>query len=145
METTKYIQLPIPGAQEPAKTELDDKHLKGMFKLAAVVLPGESKLTDFKSVHPEQHINGMIDYMYPDDRGAILVLLKIFAIVPKFFIRGLMNMVEACAKWEGSAGAVFRMLQIALKGLIFTLYYADFTEDKNIHAAVGYDAKIVWK
>ncbi len=145
MGKTKYIQLPISGAQEPAKTKVGEMHLKGMYKLAAVILPGESKLIDFPSVKPEEHIHGMIDYMYPDDRGAILVLLKIFAIVPKFFIVFIMHMVEAGAKWNGASGSVFRMLQVALKGLIFTLYYSDFTEEKVIHGAIGYDAKIVWK
>lgn len=145
MGKTKYIQLPISGEQEPAKTKVKAQHLKGMHKLASVILPGESRLPDFSSVEPEEHINGMIDYMYPDDRGAIMVLLQIFAIVPKFFITMIMHMVETGAKWNGAAGSVFRMLQIALKGLIFTLYYSDFTEGKVIHNAIGYDAKIVWK
>lgn len=138
-----YIILPIEGEQIPTRTRVGKLQVKGMYRLAQVILPASSDLPPFEEVKPEQYVNGMIDYMYPDDKGAILVLLKIFAFSPRFVIRGIMHMVEGGAKWKGSAGAVFRMLQIALKGLIFTLYYSDFTEGKIIHNALGYDAKIV--
>jgi hypothetical protein len=113
--------------------------------LPSVILPKNVDLPDFSEIGPEKLINGMIDYMYPDDRGAILVLLKGFAIMPRFLIRCIMHIILGGSKWRGNAGAVFRMLQIALKGLVFTLYYSDFTENKAIHGKLGYDAKIVWK
>lgn len=138
-----YILLPIEGEQIPTKTKVGKLQIKGMYRLAQVILPVASDLPPFDAVKPEQHVNGMIDYMYSDDKGAILILLKIFAFTPRFVIRGIMHVVEGGSKWKGSAGAVFRMLQIALKGLIFTLYYSDFTEGKIIHRALDYDAKIV--
>jgi len=81
--------------------------------------------------------------MYDDDRSAILVILKLFSIMPLFKIRWTMSLIETGAKWKGMPGALFRMLQIALKGLIFTVYYSDVTEDQVIHSKIGYDAKIV--
>ena len=138
-----YILLPIEGEQIPSKTKLGKLHIKGMHRLAQVILPAASDLPSFEKVEPEQYVNGMIDYMYSDDRAAILILLNLFAFTPRFVIRGIMHTIEGGAKWKGSAGALFRMLQIALKGLIFTLYYSDFTEGKIIHKALAYDAKIV--
>jgi hypothetical protein len=139
----KYIILPIEGEQIPAKTPISKTHLKGLYKLAFVILNKNSSFVPFESTYPEKQINGMIDYMYPNDRAAILVILKIFAFLPKFKIRWIMLLVEAGAKWPSFFGAAFRMLQIGLKGLVFTLYYADFTENKSIHKQIKWDAKII--
>jgi hypothetical protein len=143
--STTYIKLSIPEAQVPVRIEVSRAQIRGLHKLASVILPKSQDLPDFSEIGPEELINGMIDYMYPDDRGAILVLLKGFAIMPRFLIRLIMHIIIGGARWKGAAGAVFRMLQIALKGLVFTLYYSDFTENKEIHGKLGYDAKIVWK
>jgi acyl-CoA reductase-like NAD-dependent aldehyde dehydrogenase len=139
---SKYIVLPLPGEQLPQKTMISKNQLKGLNRLAQVVLPQDSNYPGFQSIHPEKHLNGMVDYMYPDDRGAILIILGIFAYTPKFVIKLIMQFVEAGAKWPSYSGALFRMLQTALKGLIFTLFYSDFTIDKSIHQRIKWDAKM---
>jgi len=143
--STTYIKLPIPEGQVPAHIEVSRIQLRGLIKLASVILPKNQDLPDFSEIGPEKLINGMIDYMYPDDRGAILVLLKGFAFMPRFLIRFIIRVIVGGSRWRGMAGAVFRMLQIALKGLVFTIYYSDFTENKVIHGKLGYDARLVWK
>lgn len=139
----KYIKLPLPTYQEPAKTILNMSHLKGVEKLGRVVMPDDSDFPAFTEIQAEKYLNRMIDYMYVDDRSAILVILKMFSFMPLFMIRWTMSLIESGSKWKGMLGAPFRMLQIALKGLIFTVYYSDVTEDQIIHSKIGYDAKIV--
>ena len=139
----KYIKLALPGYQEPRKTVFTKAHLKGVEKLGKVVMPDNSDFPAFSEIQAEKYLNRMIDYMYDDDRSAILVILKLFSIMPLFKIRWTMSLIETGAKWKGMPGALFRMLQIALKGLIFTVYYSDVTEDQIIHSKIGYDAKIV--
>lgn len=112
-----------------------------MYRLGKVVLYEENWIP-FSAVRPEKNINRMIDYMYEDDRKSILVLLRIFSVMPRFVIKAVMNLIIRGSKWKGMAGAPFRMLQIGLKGLIFTLYYADTTDDKQIHKQINWDAKI---
>ena len=143
MENNKYTKLPLPEYQEPSKTVLTKSHLKGVEKLGRVVMPTDSDFPAFGQIQAEKYLNRMIDYMYDDDRSAILVILKLFSIMPLFKIRWTMSLIESGAKWKGMLGAPFRMLQIALKGLIFTVYYSDMTEDQIIHSKIGYDAKIV--
>ncbi len=143
MENNKYTKLPLPEYQEPSKTVLTKSHLKGVKKLGRVVIPDNSDFPAFEQIQAEKYLNRMIDYMYDDDRSAILVILKLFSIMPLFKIRWTMSLIESGAKWKGMPGAPFRMLQIALKGLIFTVYYSDMTEDQIIHSKIGYDAKIV--
>jgi len=140
---TKYIKLPLPEYQKPNKTVLTKSHLKGVEKLGRVVMPNDSDFPAFSDIGAEEYLNRMVDYMYDDDRSAILVILKLFSIMPLFKIRWTMSLIESGAKWKGMPGAPFRMLQIALKGLIFTVYYSDMTEDQIIHSKIGYDAKIV--
>ena len=139
----KYIKLPLPDYQEPSKTVLTKSHLKGVEKLGKVVMPDNSDFPAFSDIQAEKYLNRMIDYMYDDDRSAILVILKLFSIMPLFKIRWTMSRIETGSKWQGMLGAPFRMLQIALKGLIFTVYYSDVTNDQVIHSKIGYDAKIV--
>jgi hypothetical protein len=140
---TKYIKLPLPEYQVPAKTVFTKSHLKGVEKLGRVVIPDNSDFPAFSDIQSEKYLNRMIDYMYDDDRSAILVILKLFSIMPLFKIRWTMSLIETGSKWQGMLGAPFRMLQIALKGLIFTVYYSDVTNDQVIHSKIGYDAKIV--
>lgn len=139
----KYIKLPLPDYQQPVKTVLTKSHLKGIEKLGKVVMPDNSDFPAFSEIQGEKYLNRMIDYMYDDDRSAILVILKLFSIMPLFKIRWTMSLIETGSKWQGMLGAPFRMLQIALKGLIFTVYYSDVTDDQVIHSKIGYDAKIV--
>lgn len=139
----KYIKLPLPEYQEPKTTMFTKSHLKGVEKLGKVVIPNDSDFPAFSDINAEKYLNRMVDYMYEDDRSAILVILKLFAIMPLFKIKWTMSLIESGAKWKGMIGAPFRMLQIALKGLIFTVYYSDVTEDQIIHSKIGYDAKIV--
>lgn len=143
MAKLQHTVLPLAQPQEPKATILKKSHLKGMYKLGKVVISDHPDFPSFKEVEPEKHINRMLDYMYDDDRGAILVILSLFSVLPNFMIAGIMSLIDWGAGWKGAPGAVFRMLQIALKGLIFTLYYTDTTNGKVIHKKIGYDAKIV--
>jgi hypothetical protein len=141
--STKYIKLPLPEYQEPEKTVFTKAHLKGVEKLGRVVMPEDSDFPAFSEIGAEKYLNRMVDYMYEDDKSAILIILKLFSIMPLFMIRWTMSLIETGSKWQGMPGAPFRMLRIALKGLIFTVYYSDVTENQVIHSKIGYDAKIV--
>jgi hypothetical protein len=141
--TNKYIKLPLPKDQEPHKTLLKKVHIKGMEKLGKVVLPADGDFPAFSDIQAKKYLNRMIDYMYEDDRSSLLIILKLFSILPLFMINWIMHFIERGARWKGMMGAPFRMLQIGLKGLIFTIYYSDMTEKQIIHTKIGYDAKIM--
>jgi len=143
MEKNQYIVLPLAAPQEPVKTKITKSQIAGLHKLGKVVLADYPGFPAFNQTEPEKYINRMVDYMYTDDRQAILVILSLFSVLPLFVIRWKLSFIDLAAKWKGMPGVPFRMLQIALKGLIFTLYYSDFTEDKTIHKNIGYDAHIV--
>ena len=143
MAGIKYIELPLEQPQMPARVEIKKSHIKGLHKLGKVIIPDYPGCPTFAEIRPEKLINRMVDYMYEDDRGAILVILSLFSVLPLFVIRWKILFIDWGAKMSGIIGAPFKMLQIGLKGLVFTLYYSDFTEGKVIHENIGYDAKIV--
>jgi hypothetical protein len=143
MTNLQHTKLPLAQPQTPAVTEIKNSHIKGLYKLGKVIIPDYPGFPAFIEVEPQKHINKMVDYMYEDDRSAILIILALFSFLPPFIIKWKMMFIDWGAKWKGAPGAVFKMLQIALKGLVFTLYYTDFTEGKVIHGKIGYDAKIV--
>lgn len=143
MTKEKHTELPLPAPQIPMVTELKKSHIKGIYKLGKAIMIDHPGFLTFEAIKPETYINRMIDYMYDDDRQALLILLSLFSVLPVFVIRWKLSFIDWAAKWNGLPGAAFRMLQIALKGMVFTLYYSDFTEGKVIHEKIGYDAKIV--
>ena len=135
--------LQINEPQLPAAIQITPIHLKGALRLGSVILPGNNGFPEFHEVQPAKYMGRMIDYMYEDDREAILIILKLLAYLPKFLIKGLLYLIETGSKWNGKFGAPFRMISIALKGLVFTIYYSDMTEEKVIFEKIGWDAKIV--
>ena len=143
MAELKHTKLPLAQPQNPAVTEIKKSHIKGLYKLGKVIIPDYPGFPAFAEIEPQKHVNEMVDYMYEDDRTAILIILSLFSVLPSFVIKWKMLFIDWGAKWKGAPGAVFKMLQIALKGLVFTLYYSDFTEGKKIHEKICYDAKIV--
>lgn len=142
MTSNKYINLPVKEPRSPEKVTFKKSHVKGFLKLGRVVIPEDSEFPAFKDINPEKYLNRMLDYMYKDDLSAILIILQLFSVMPLFMIRWIMSLVETGSKWGGMIGAPFRMLQIALKGLVFTIYYSDFTSGGLIHSKIGFDAKI---
>lgn len=143
MTALKHTELPLPKPQYPAKSKLKKSQIKGLYKLGKVVISDYQGFPSFEEIKPEDYLNRMIDYMYDDDREPVMIILSLFSIFPLFIIRWKMKFIDWGASWKGSPGALFRMLQIALKGMIFTIYYTDVTDGKVIHENIGYDAKIV--
>lgn len=143
MSKIQPIQLPLSEPQKPDQVKISNSQIKGLHKLGMAIIPGFPGFPGFIEVAPEKHLNRMIDYMYHEDRQAILIILSLFSVLPVFMIRWKISFIDFGAKAGGILGAPFKMLQIALKGMIFTLYYSDFTDKKLIHEKLGYDAKIV--
>lgn len=143
MAKIQHTVLPLPEPQLPRPAQIKKSHIKGLEKLGKVVIPDYEGFPSFKDVKPEKHINAMVDYMYDDDRAPVMIILSFFSVLPLFIIRWKMLFIDWGASWKGAPGALFRMLQIALKGLVFTIYYTDVTPKKVIHNKIGYDAKIV--
>ncbi len=143
MSHKNYTELPLAVPREPATIQLSKSQVKGIYKLGKTVMAEHPDFPSFDSLTPEKYINRMIDYMYDDDRQALLFLLSLFSVLPVGIIRLKLKFIDRAARLKGISGAAFRMLQIALKGMVFTLYYSDFTEGKVIHEKIGYDAKIV--
>ena len=139
----KHTKLPLAAPQEPVVTQLTKSQIKGIYRLGKAVMTDHPDFPAFESLNPERYINRMIDYMYDDDKQALLFLLSLFSVLPVSVIRLKLKFIDWGSKWKGMAGAAFRMLQIALKGMVFTLYYSDFTEGKVIHEKIGYDAIII--
>ena len=143
MEKLQHTVLPLAEPQIPPGSKLKKSQIKGIYKLGKVIIPDHPDFPSFNDLAIEKYINRMIDYMYKDDREPVLIIISLFSVLPNFVIKWKVSFIDWGASWKGAPGAIFRMLQIALKGLIFTLYYSDFTEAKVIHEKIGYDAKIV--
>jgi acyl-CoA reductase-like NAD-dependent aldehyde dehydrogenase len=124
---------------------LNDRQLSGLKKLGDIILPGDSELPAFSKTGFELHVDRICKYMNQDDLEGIELLLSIFSWLPSLAIRILLKIAQK-PRGEGSLAALFRQLDIGLKGIIFTLYYSNLEtaneKAKNIHSVIGWDSQI---
>ena len=97
---------------------LSPLQVKGLNKLGDVVCPGSGELPRFSKTNVFQHADRLLEYMPEEDLSGIRVLLGLFSFTPKFMIALLLRFTE-----KAKTG-IFRLLNLGLKGIIFTLYYS---------------------
>jgi acyl-CoA reductase-like NAD-dependent aldehyde dehydrogenase len=117
---------------------LSPLQIKGLNKLGDVVCPGAKELPRFSKTNVYQHVDRMLDYMPEEDLSGIKILLGFFAFTPKFIIHLIIKLTE-----KAKTG-LFRLINTALKGIIFTLYYSALDDQgEEIIATLGCQSNIL--
>jgi hypothetical protein len=74
----------------------------------------------------------------------VKALLSMFRFTPNFLIRGVMLITEHQRSFPEPLGQVCRMINLALKGIVMTLYYSDLgTGGPSVLEVIHWDSKIV--
>ncbi len=120
------------------------RQIKGALRLGDAVIPGDKTLPSFSETEFIHHIDRMLEYMESDDRDGLGLLMNVFSITPIWKIRLLVSLCDIHRFLPQFLGTPFRLLNLGLKGIIFTLYYSGL-EDKEGHGArilktIGWDA-----
>lgn len=121
---------------------LDARQLRGLLKVADVFVPGQGALPSFSRSGFVREVDRIVSYMARKDRDEFLALLRVIAILPRFLVR-LVVAASASDRWfPRPIASQLRLLNIGLKGVAYSLYYSDFSEDGAIHKAIGWEAAI---
>jgi acyl-CoA reductase-like NAD-dependent aldehyde dehydrogenase len=115
--------------------------LKGIQKAGDVLIPGSEDLPKFSDVKLMQDLHRMTDYMNADDREGLKLLMAIFAITPAFLIHLILQVVSKHESFPDFIGAVFRQINMGVRGVVFTLYYSDL-DDHSIFQSINYNTTI---
>jgi len=115
----------------------------GLLRVGDVLIPGDRQFPAFSRSRCAEHVDRMLAYMNESDLQAIKILLGLFRYLPKLVLRGIMALTDQHRRFPDAIGGPLRMINIAIKGLVMTLYYSDLTEGVSIYELIHWDAKIV--
>lgn len=115
--------------------------LKGIQKAGDVLIPGSEGMPKFSETKFLKDLHRMTDYMNADDREGLNLLMMIFAITPSFMIHLLLKVVSKHESFPNFIGAIFRQINLGVRGVVFTLYYSDL-DDHSIFQTLNYKTGI---
>jgi aldehyde dehydrogenase (NAD+) len=121
--------------------------LKGLLKAGDVILPGTDTSPSFSKTGCINHIDRMAEFLSEDDLGGLQMLFAVFRWIPKLIISLIMLACNHNKHFPGFFGAGLRMIEIGVKGAVFSPYYANLTASKytgkKVYDIIGWNPKIV--
>jgi len=115
--------------------------IKGVMKAGDILAPGDDRLPAFSRTPVIREIDRLADFMTTPDRDGFKFLMFLFALLPRFAVRGILVAAENDHKFPAFLAAPLRLVQVGVKGVILTLYYSNLDPEKKIHQEIGWDAK----
>lgn len=118
------------------------KHqIKGIMKAGDVLVPEEAGFRKFSATPFIQEVDRMADYMTDEDRSGFAFLMGLFAVLPTPIVSAILRLASASQNGSSPLTAPLRLINIGVKGVIYTLYYSDLTADKRIHKMLEWQTK----
>ncbi len=121
--------------------------LKGLAKAGDVVLPGTATSPSFSQTGCMAHMDKMAKYLSEDDHQGLCMVLSLFRWLPKWMIAIVFRLCNNSNIFPSFLGAALRMLEIGVKGVVLSPYYANLTQPgytgKKVHDAIGWHPKLV--
>ncbi len=122
------------------------KHLNGVAfaglrKVGDILIPGDDTLPKFSELMVESEIDRMVDYMRVEDREGLMMLLSLFATLPEGRIRWLLKRADTVGDAAGTMGETLRLINMGVKGVVYTLYFSDLTAGTPIRRGLGWHTK----
>jgi acyl-CoA reductase-like NAD-dependent aldehyde dehydrogenase len=122
------------------------RQLAGLQKTGDALLPGTRQSPSFSQTGCGQHIDRMAAFMGPEDLDGLRLVLGIFAWLPKWVIRLIMECCRLSPYLPGPAGKSLRLLELGVKGAIVTPYYSGVSDagyqGTPVHEVIGWDARL---
>ncbi len=120
--------------------------LKGLQKAGDVLLPGTDASPSFSSTGCITHMDRMAAFLSQNDLNGLCMVLSLFRWMPRWKIALLFKLCNKSDRMPSFIGAGLRMLEIGIKGAVFSPYYANLTkpgyEGQKVHDAIGWHPKL---
>jgi len=104
---------------------------RGFLRAADLLVPGVAGFPRFSETPWITQIDRVMDFMTPEDRSGFVVLMGVFAYLPRVLLRSLLTAPVR-------AGLVAQ-IQIGVKGAVYALAFSDLTADESVRAFLSYD------
>lgn len=103
---------------------LSPRAVIGLERVGDRLMPRDGRFPSFSELGVIVHVDGVAEHIPDDDRGALNILLAVLSWLPTPLLDGFLWLVAAGVKWPNPAGTIFRMLDVALRSVVVTLYFS---------------------
>ncbi|MDQ7841096.1 MAG: hypothetical protein RDU83_08735 [bacterium] len=140
----------IPPSEAPSAIRtpiLTPREVRALERVGDIVAPAHGPLPAFSATGCVRYVDDLLRYMPPGDVADIRLLLRILSLKPTSGIRFILALARAGHRWRGPLGAVLRMIEIGLKGLVISLYYSGKTAPgylgRTTVDVIGYRPRVI--
>jgi len=124
---------------------LSQRALNGLSRLGDLLIPGGYGMPSFSQTGCIAHVDVILAATDPADVRDLKRLLTCLSFSPDVLLRGLLKVLDKSESVPDFLGALLRLLNVGLKGVIFSLYYSDlqgdFVNAPSVHEAIGYSVQ----
>lgn len=110
---------------------------KGIEKLGQVLCPGNATLPSFTDSKVVDQAERCFSYLTREDQEGLGLLLQILGFLPAFVARFLLWLVDTANQSPSFIAPTLRLLQVGLKGFVYSLYYSD----GRVRSLLGWNTK----
>lgn len=126
-----------------ASNYLSNSALKAINRIGDMMIPRNGEFPSFSEVGGIAYIDDLVSYAPPADIKDLNLLLTILAFMPNFVLHWILGKMETALDSTGPLAPTFRLMDIGLRGLIFSCYYtekipASYTGKKPLDI-IGFD------
>lgn len=118
------------------------KQLQTLNRLGDVMIPSSADFPSFSQVGCVVHIDEVMAAANEQDTKDFGTLLTVMQYLPTFMLAGIVKLGLAANKAPSVIAPTLRQLDIALRGVVYTLYYANQTglgyQGKTVYDAIDY-------
>lgn len=121
---------------------LSQAELRGLNKVGDLVIPGGYGFPSFSETGCINHVDEVMAPTPEADVKDFKLLMKVFSVAPEFLIKGILKLLDKESAFPEPIGGLLRLLNVGIKGVVFSLYYSgkssDFYQGPSVHEAMGY-------
>ena len=122
--------------KDNASRFLSPGQYRSLVRIGELYLPGTETMPSFSATGCIRHLDLLLGEIDPSDRKMLALVLSVLRFVPVLLLRYLLVAMDNHHRMVGVIAAPLRLLNLALKGTVMTLYYSGL-EDDSSHEAPG--------
>jgi hypothetical protein len=115
---------------------LTERQCRAWNRIGDVLIPGGEGLPSFSDSGVVHYVGTALESTPPDDREALLTLVSVLAWLPRPLLALMLAANTPLRRLPGIMGAPFRLLDMGLRGVVFTVYYAGVDQQGRIHEGI---------
>lgn len=103
---------------------LSKRALLALNRIGDIIIPAYEDYPSFSQAGGVEYADGLMANAPEADRKDLNLLLTILSFMPTFVLRWLVGKMETSLDNDGPLGPIYRMLDLGLRGIIYSCYYS---------------------